>query len=175
MIIFTPNTVIKSTEVNSNFSESLDVTKFTNNYRFSVYRSAAWNAGNNTYAKVVFDTEIFDTNNNFASGTYTVPVTGYYQLNACLSIGTNTGTGTIAALYKNGALFMQGRSGVEGSGYSGGFQTSSPISVFVNLTAGDTIDVYSYGNGQAGAASAPYTYFNGYFVCSLVNVVATVV
>jgi len=164
MIIFTPNTVIKSTEVNSNFSEAIDSTAMTNNYKFSVYRNAAWTAGNNAYAKVVFDTEVFDSNNNFASGTYTVPATGYYQLNACVSINTVTGAGTIIALYKNGSFFMAGRSGVEGSGYTGGFQTSSTFSSLVYLTSGDTLDIYSYSANQAGGTGQGYTYFNGYFV-----------
>jgi hypothetical protein len=166
MIIFTPNTVIKSTEVNSNFSESLDVTKFTNNYRFSVYRNAAWNVANNAYAKVVFDTELFDSNNDFATGTYTAPVAGYYQFNACISMNTVTGAGTKSSLWKNGGFLIDGRSGVEGSGYTGPFPTSCPLAAFIKLSAGDKIDIYGYSAGQAGQTGSAYTYFNGYFVCS---------
>lgn len=141
-----------------------NLTTDSNPYKFSVYRNAVWTAGNNAFAKVVFDTEIFDTNSNFASGTYTVPVDGYYQLNACVSINTVTGAGTSASLFKNGSLFMAGRSGVEGSGYTGGYQTSSPISVFVYLSAGNTMDIYSYSNNQAGGTGSAYTYFNGFLV-----------
>ena len=36
---------------------------------------------------VVLDTEIFDIGNNFASNTFTAPVTGKYQLNAHVRLG----------------------------------------------------------------------------------------
>ena len=40
------------------------------------------NHGLDDYVDIVFGTEIFDLGDNFASNTFTAPVTGKYQLNA---------------------------------------------------------------------------------------------
>jgi len=64
-----------------------------------------------TWTKVTLDTEIFDTNSNFASNRFTPTVAGYYQLNATVGfIGQTAGSGAQAAIsfYRNGALYMQG-------------------------------------------------------------------
>ena len=58
----------------------------------------------NVFTKVTFDSEEFDTNNNFASSTFTPTVAGYYQLSASLDMSV-TGTLMLICLYKNGSLF----------------------------------------------------------------------
>jgi hypothetical protein len=57
--------------------------------------------------KCTFDTEVFDTNNNFASSTFTPTVAGYYQINTTIDAGANGGTVTrvIVCIYKNGAQY----------------------------------------------------------------------
>ncbi len=108
MIIFTPNTLIKSTEVNANFTESLDVTAHNNPYKASARVSATQNINDITITIIAFDTEEFDTNNNFNNTAgnydYTAPVTGYYQVNCNAGI-FDTGEKYVAAnlyVYKNG-------------------------------------------------------------------------
>lgn len=122
------------------------LTTDSNPYKASVYRNAAQNAGNNAFAKVNFDTERFDTNNNFDSTTnfrYTAPVAGFYQFN--FNVGLNIAGGatdSVASLYKNGATFRWGIEAPNASGSSG--------SGLIQLAASDYIEVFMYtNNGQA--------------------------
>ena len=52
---------------------------------FSIQGAAAQeNITINTIVTILFDTEIFDVGNNFASNTFTAPIGGRYQLNVSL-------------------------------------------------------------------------------------------
>jgi len=75
---------------------------------FSATLSADQAITNATYTKVLFDTETFDTNNNFASSRFTPTVAGYYQLTINIQFTYATITREIIPLYKNGALFQFG-------------------------------------------------------------------
>ena len=79
---------------------------WTNPYVFRAYRTASLSSPSGGQAKITFDTESFDDNNNFSGGTYTVPVDGKYQINARFSIATSTAVAFIL-IYKNGAEFAQ--------------------------------------------------------------------
>ena len=46
--------------------------------------------GNNTVATVDFDTEVFDQNADFASDTFTAPVTGRYMISAAVRLSAYT-------------------------------------------------------------------------------------
>ena len=77
---------------------------------FSAYPSAgSTNISSSTWTKVTLDTELYDTNSNFASSTFTPTIAGYYQIN----FGTNTGASnsnaywSFAAIYKNGSVYAQ--------------------------------------------------------------------
>jgi hypothetical protein len=61
-----------------------------------------------TGTKILFDTEDFDTNNNFASSTFTPTVAGYYQFNVSLDTTYASGTVTrlILQIYKSGVNYM---------------------------------------------------------------------
>lgn len=70
---------------------------------FSAYNIAVQNVTTNTTTKISLDTEVFDTNNNFASGRFTPTVAGYYQITAaCQYLGTNT---PYLQIYKNGSAY----------------------------------------------------------------------
>jgi hypothetical protein len=76
---------------------------------FFAYKSA--NSGvisNSTYTKVTFDSEAFDTNNNFASSTFTPTVAGYYQVNGSISLNAQNVNPTfgMSSIYKNGAQYV---------------------------------------------------------------------
>ena len=82
-----------------------------NPYKFRVRRVAAQNTTGNTSVKINFDTEDFDTNNNFDNATnfrYTAPVSGFYQFNAVCNTATNAGSFLLISLYKNGAAYQRG-------------------------------------------------------------------
>ena len=72
---------------------------------FAAYEGTAQALTANVATKLVFGTELFDTNNNFASSTFTPTVAGYYQLSAGSYISA-AGT-KLLNLYKNGVLFLE--------------------------------------------------------------------
>ena len=82
---------------------------------FSAYASTDQTPSANTWTKVNFDTKIFDTNTNFstANARFTPTVAGYYQINAFITLSSNSATNADAnlAIYKNGSIYssVQGR------------------------------------------------------------------
>ncbi len=124
-------------------------TKVTNNeinnpYKFRVYRNAAANTGSGTFAQIVFDTELFDTNNNFTSGNYIVPVTGYYQFSwTAGATSSSTSQLVVSALYNGSTEVQRGNQvpiTVNGTTYSSGG------SALVFCTAGDSMNIRIYGS-----------------------------
>ena len=74
---------------------------------FSAYQSSGQSISSSTYTKVSFQTEEFDTNNNFDSTTnyrFTPTISGYYQINAAILPSTTT-TNTACSIYKNGTAY----------------------------------------------------------------------
>lgn len=128
----------------------------SNPYKFSAYRNAAANSGNGAFAQVVFDTEIFDTNSNFASGTYTAPVAGFYQFNA--EINFTAGTACITSIFKNGAEYHRGDQ-MATSGSMG-------VAALMQLAAGDTVDIRAFGNVTIalGVGATTLSWFNGFLL-----------
>ncbi len=71
---------------------------------FSAYSASNQNPSSGVWTKVVFGTESFDTNNNFASSTFTPTVAGYYQISASVAMGADTlATACGITIYKNGS------------------------------------------------------------------------
>lgn len=134
-----------------------------NPYKFSVYRSTTQSI--NSFTKVLWNTEEYDTNNNFTGSTYTVPVTGFYAFTARVQI-TNAGglqQGVLALLYKNGVSIKRGDETTASS--TAGIPVTSNITAFVSLTAGDTIDLYCWTSGGLTlVAGAEFNYFMGYLI-----------
>lgn len=135
-----------------------------NPYRFRAYRNAAANAGTSgTLAKITFDTENFDYNNNFASGTYTAPLAGTYHFDWRAKWITGGAEQYQSALYKNGAMVSQGTNTTAG----GVAHVTTHGSDTIELAANDTVDVYC-ANSAAGAKAletgSTATYFAGYLV-----------
>ena len=96
-------------------------------------------------ALVTFDTEEWDTNNNFASSTFTPTVSGYYQFNLCLQSEASTLlTRVIVCLYKNGILqeVVQDFSG-SGTINPVPFKTSGSVMSYANGTS-DYFQFYAY-------------------------------
>ena len=75
---------------------------------FSAYMSADQTTTANTWTKVTFNTEEYDTASCFDSATnyrFTPTVAGYYQINCMLSGQSGGLNGNDIGLYKNGSLF----------------------------------------------------------------------
>ena len=123
---------------------------------FSAYQSSGQSISSGTATKVLFQTEDFDTNNNFASSTFTPTVAGYYQFNCAAYAGT-TATPTQIYFYKNGAVNKS-------SGYWTTNGSSLSALIYCNGTT-DYVECYIYlATGQNLTATNHNTWFNGSLV-----------
>ena len=137
---------------------------------FSAYYSGSSTTNSsNTWTKITFDTEDFDTNNNFASNRFTPTVAGYYQINivaSCAQNGSTTAEVNIA-IYKNGTLYKSLRNVSIGGQYVG--VTNTAVVYFNGST--DYVEGYIWGqsamnyygasNTGSGGAGANNTYISG--------------
>ncbi|CAB5194614.1 Collagen triple helix repeat [uncultured Caudovirales phage] len=138
---------------------------------FSAYKSANQTISQNTTTKVTFDTESYDTNNNFASSTFTPTIAGYYQVSAAVDFqGTfNHSYFLNVMIYKNGANIKSTLASFTFG--NGGENTilSNPPPIYMNGTT-DYLElyVYSYDYSAAGSVTvnggALYTIFGAYLV-----------
>jgi hypothetical protein len=134
---------------------------------FSVYASATTSLAASTFTKISFNTEVFDTNNNFASGTFTPTVAGYYQLNSAIGLGSYVATATIVSIYKNGAEFYRGT--VQQNTASSVTSLVSGL-VFANGST-DYFEIYAFQNSatsQTSSSGITGVWFNGAMIRSAV-------
>jgi hypothetical protein len=128
---------------------------------FSAYTAGTGATLGTGATKVTYDTEEFDTNNNFASSRFTPTVAGYYQINAQIQPNASY-TGGYIAVYKNGSVYKYGTYANIGISF-GGFTVSTIV--YCNGTT-DYIEIYgAFTTSQATAgAGQSFTYFNGCFL-----------
>jgi hypothetical protein len=129
---------------------------------FSAYKTATQAITQNAYTKVTYPNEEFDTNNNFASSTFTPTVAGYYQISTVVNFGGNaTPTNAVIVLYKNGAF---NKSLARCTATLVG-ELSSSILIYANGTT-DYFEIYAQTSVASislyGDASGGYTYFTGF-------------
>jgi len=128
---------------------------------FRAYAGTATTVPTNTPTKLSFNTENFDTNNNFANSRFTPTVAGYYQINASAGIANPWAANATAQIYKNGAQ------------HSVGFQivgTTAIVAVsdvvYCNGTT-DYVEIYGVhvaGGDRTFVASQTDTFFSGCLV-----------
>ena len=92
-----------------------------------------------TWTKITYNTEEFDTNNNFASSTFTPTVAGYYVLTANLETNDFTGYGQMM-FYKNGVYYT--RAGTTNCSSQSAVPTGSVV-LYMNGST-DYAEVYFY-------------------------------
>lgn len=138
-----------------------NLTTDSNPYKFRVRRAAAFNsASGGAPTKIAFDTEDFDTNNNFTGGTYTAPVAGFYHFNA-FYLMTNPNAYISIRLYKNGALYQMGQ-----QNFISNADVGVTFSDTIQAAASDTFEIYVV-TGTAGASSTTTGFqptFSGFLV-----------
>ena len=144
---------------------------------FSAYQSGTQTVSNNTMTKILFDTENFDSNSNFASSRFTPTVAGYYVFTNSLSIAnfTNSGTNEFAQyLYKNGS---HASSDCVSTGQNSIFTLAQGAghNLFFNNTFGpayangstDYFEIYlEHNTGGSRTVNASVTAFSGFMVRS---------
>jgi hypothetical protein len=131
---------------------------------FGVTLSANQTVSASAFTKVAFNTETFDTNNNFDSTTnyrFTPTVAGYYQLNFVLAFPSGANT-CIASIYKNGSEYLRG-SRTDTTATSLGSIVSA-IVYFNGST--DYVEAYGFTSGTtfAGGATGAVCNFSGSMV-----------
>jgi hypothetical protein len=114
----------------------------------------------NTYTQVTFESEIVDNGNNFASNTFTAPVTGYYYICANITI-TGTGSHVVSLFYKNDGGLDDYRSIIKTTDDTIN-QAQQNISALVSLSASDTVKVYAKMNTSGGTCTFGDGLFSGF-------------
>jgi len=113
---------------------------------------------------MLFQTEEYDTNNNFASSRFTPTVAGYYQFNATVRIDGATGTGEcMIVLYKNNAEYKRGWNS-RGVQFASNFWSMSVSAQAYANGSSDYFEIYiQQGNGSSLDTTnfANITYFQG--------------
>ena len=132
---------------------------------FSVRLNSAQNIANDTFVKITFDGELFDTDSDFASNRFTVPSGegGNYFFNYGIQYLAYNANRGISSFRKNGTE-------IQTSEISPLTSTTNPTitgALSLNLSAGDYVEVFVYQNsGSAqnirGSSSELFTYFGGY-------------
>jgi hypothetical protein len=134
---------------------------------FSAYKTSHQSYSDNTWTKITYDTEEYDTNSNFASSRFTPTVAGYYLFTARNQfIADGTAMAEVnSAFWKNGAIAKTGTYKYQPAALTAQFGSTTSAVIYCNgstdyvecyvRTDGSTLYVY----GAAGAA--PYTYFQG--------------
>ena len=126
---------------------------------FSAYAGATTSLGSATFTKVLFDTEEFDTNSNFASSRFTPTVAGYYQVTG--SVAFAAPSTAVVIIQKTGAAYKWGQfmtSGVNQAIVTG--------LVYCNGST-DYVEIFAYvAVATTSTASQTQTYFQAAMVRS---------
>ena len=105
---------------------------------------------------ISFPTKLYDTHNSFSGNTYTVPVSGKYRITAYFTIVNTSGTNIVFSdVYVNGALVKNLMALYPYLSVAQNHRING--SVTLNLTAGQTIQIY------AGAGSAIGLFTSGVY------------
>ena len=115
----------------------------------SVQRAAAWSAAHDTNTQITYDTEIYDIQNEFASGRFTSINGGRYHVVVCHSDNDTDKLQLRAQIRKNGVLYAEF---IENSQHTLSFHTALSA-VTLTLDPNDYIDgyVYQYNYTDGGA------------------------
>jgi len=120
----------------------------------------------NTMHTATFGTEVFDLNGDFASNTFTAPVTGKYQLNLIAwfeDVASSADYLQVEITTSNSRFFGI----IDGTGFD---QTVTyltlPVCVLADMDANDTAIVrYWQSQGDVQIDLGQWTTFSGYLVC----------
>jgi hypothetical protein len=126
---------------------------------FDAYKNATQTLGANSWTKLTFTVENFDTNSNYDTSTsrFTPTVAGYYQISAATGYTASATVGV--SIYKNGAIAKYGTNGT-------GFMCVVSALIYLN---GSTDYIEAWGINVAGgtiAANNENAYFSAFLARS---------
>lgn len=128
------------------------------NCKCRAYRNAAWTTPNNNVAKVVLDVENYDVGSDFATGTFTAPVTGYYLIVYCIYVASSLASCAAYIANSAGTIYSNGHNNGVAAGTT---ETHSGGSDIQYLTAGNTVELWSYTTAAvAGGTGTTQTYMS---------------
>jgi hypothetical protein len=133
---------------------------------FSAYKTSSQSYSANTWTKITFDTEEYDTNSNFASSTFTPTVAGYYLFTARNQlVADGTAMAEInSAFYKNGSIAKTGAYKYQPAATTAQYGTNISAVIYCNGTT-DYVECYGRSDGSTltfyGGSSPAYAYFQG--------------
>ena len=132
---------------------------------FAVPASDQNNFAVNSDVVVVFGTEKFDQGNNFASNTFTAPVTGKYQLNLTISLLNVDSASTYYYIaFNTSNLYIS--AWIDPDYGQDSTQLSISMSVLADMDASDTVTAeVRQGSGTQQTDIDTFSYFSGYLAC----------
>ena len=148
--------------------------KAANTPSFMAYLSADQTLSDNTYTKVQFNSEVFDSDNaydNSSNYRFTAPSAGkYFVTFQILAYDSSANLlGSRVALYKNGSEAVDTITELDAGISHRFYNHSQNISVVMTLSAGDYLEVYGRGNTTDsgtfvldGHSTSYYNYFSAY-------------
>jgi len=142
---------------------------------FSAYANAVQTVSVNTFTKIAFQAEDFDTASAFDNVTnyrFTPQVSGYYQVNGLLFLNQTTATTIqgILALYKNGTSIARLIDTNPSGGLVSNTNTSFGNSMLVYLNGStDYIELYGYYFGGTLTFSSTSVTLTSRFSASMVR------
>jgi len=127
---------------------------------FSATPSGVQSITSGVWTKILYGTETYDTNNNFASSRFTPTIAGYYQINVQFyPVSTNSANYIWATLYKNNNFAFYGSSAGAASSQDG----VSVISALVYMNGStDYLEVYAYVTGTSPTVDTAVNNFQGF-------------
>tara|TARA_R100001082_G_scaffold63160_1_gene35401 strand:- start:596 stop:1102 length:507 start_codon:yes stop_codon:yes gene_type:complete len=134
---------------------------------FSVKATQTSNIANDTLTTVTWGTELFDVGSNFASNTFTAPITGYYQLNVNIDFrqfSNNTNSLYNLYLVTSNRTYQHSTSGFDSD--SQNKYQSVAISHLCDMDASDTAIVQVLAENQSSSIMdvGSNTRFSGFLV-----------
>lgn len=131
---------------------------------FAAYKASTQTGiSSETWTKVTYDTERFDTDTDFDSSRFTPTKAGYYQINALNWIQRTTTSGFgYTAVYKNGTRY---NTSFNGFGGTNGNTGSNADLIYMNGTT-DYLEVYCWisGEGASVEGGAANSSFSGVWI-----------
>jgi hypothetical protein len=143
---------------------SISGKKAVNGPAFRAYVDVGQTITSGSQQKVTFGTENFDTDNCFASSTFTPNIEGYYQFNAVVRISGTAGTGEIMlVLYKNGSEYARGTN-ESGTEQGASFYSMSISDIAYANGTTDNFDIriqQTSGGDRTTTAGSAISHFSG--------------